>query len=523
MKVRRLRLSRPVLLGSALALIVLLGAGAFMAGRAADAAEPVRADRFSASDVRILASAAESCPALTPARLAGQVMATPAGAPLLTPQQFRENVPWDGAQQGDREAAVTALAHLMCRFAGQARTVGIGEDPWRVALAAHRLGPDQVIKSGAVPGDAKEYVDTVERYAAWYALQPEFGGGVAAPSPTAGYPAVTTAIPVPDAYVGEVVAAGRVCAEMPPALVAAQIMATSGFDAGKLGPAGEQGIAQFLPQVWTANVKAAASRTPWQPEVAIPALGRTMCKLIKRSGGQYAAALAAFTRGSATAAVTALAETITKAQAEYAKDTRLGVVKAPAPATSKPPKPGSAAPTTPAPAPTDQPAIKAADASGGDYGPYFIVNLATEMCVDLPGTGPGPRDGPVTQFTCVKSGDDNQEWTFEPRAVDGQGNQLYWIRNADDGFCIDPPGVEGVASGTALNETGCFDDDNQYFRLESKRSAGGLVYYWLRNTVTDMCVDVPGAGDGGPDVQLTVVPCLANDDHDWALVERSKW
>jgi hypothetical protein len=299
-------------------------------------------------------------------------------------------------------------------------------------------------------------------------------------------------------------------------------MVTSGFDPGKLGAAGEQGIAQFLPGVWTDHVNEAATRSPWDPLVAIPALGLTMCALIKQAGGQYAPALAAFARGNQAAPVTTLADAVTKAQAEYAKDTRL---QAPKPAPSATPKPGR---SKPAPKPTkaarkNQPAVKAADSSGQPYGPYFILDLATKECIDLPGSGPGPRDGPVNQFPCTKTGDDNQEWSFEPRTVDGNGNQLYWIRNTDDGFCIDVPGQGPVPSSTLLDETGCFDQDNQNFRLEPKVTKGGFTYYWLRNTVADMCIDVDGPGTGGPSARLTLVPCMSNDDHEWALVEKSEW
>lgn len=532
-------LRRPVFLGSALALIVLLGGGAFAARQAANAAEPLEGGQVSAADVRILVSAARSCPSLTPARLAGQVMAasgfgsTPVegmrdngatGVAALTPQQWQQNIPWEGAQPTDREAAVTALAHLTCVLTGQARALNLEEDPWKLALAAQRIGLNEVIKAGGL-GAAQDHVDTVERYATWYAMQPEFGAGVAVPASTAGYTVASGIVPVPDAYVAAVVSAGKVCAEVPPALIAAQLMAASGFDEGKLGPAGEQGIAQFLPRVWAENVKA-ANRSPWQPVVAVQVLGRTMCKLVKKSGGQYAPALAAFTRGSDATAVTALAETITKAQAEYAKDTRLQLAQ-PKPGASAPlaaPKPSkSAKPKATEKGRTNQPAIKAADSKGSDYGPYFILNLATKMCVDIGGYGDGVAEGPVNQFPCAKTTEDNQEWVFWPRGTDGEGYQLYLIKNIDGGLCIDPPGGEGVEKSAPLYQFACLDNDNQYFRLEPRKTVGGFVYYWIRNTVTDSCIDLNGNGVAGADARLRLVPCLANDDHDWALVEKSEW
>lgn len=538
-RVPRPRPARPVALGVVLALAILSGAGGLVARRAASAAEPLEGDRIPASDVRTLVSAASSCPALTPARLAGQIMVASGfgnqpvpemrengavGVAALTPAQWQDNVPWPGAQPTDRRAAITALARLMCRLVGQARAVHLDEDPWRIALAAYRRDMRQVIMAGGVPGDVQDYVNTVERYASWYALQPAFASGPTSSAPAATPSPAGAVVPVPTPYVKAVVAAGKICADMPPARVAAQIMVTSGFDPDRLGPAGEQGIAQFTPAVWSAHATSAATKSPWDPAVAIPELGRTMCKLIKQAGGQYGPALAAFARGDEAAPVAALAEAVTRAEAEYSKDPRLQAPVLTPPTTS----PSSSSPksrqTTSKPKTRDnQPAIKGADRSADRYGPYFIVNLVTKMCVDVPGHGAGDRDGPVNQFPCAKNIEDNQEWWFEPRAVDGAGNQLYWIRNIDDKFCIDPPGLEAVAAGTGLNETGCFDRDNQYFRLEPKKSSKGLQYYWLRNTASNMCLDVPGRGDGGRDARLALAPCQANDDHEWALVEKSEW
>ena len=68
------RPSRPVLLGSVLSLVVLTGISSFVTRQAANATAPLAANQVSAADVRILVRAASACPALTPARLAGQVM-----------------------------------------------------------------------------------------------------------------------------------------------------------------------------------------------------------------------------------------------------------------------------------------------------------------------------------------------------------------------------------------------------------------------------------------------------------------
>jgi hypothetical protein len=170
----------------------------------------------------------------------------------------------------------------------------------------------------------------------------------------------------------------------------------------------------------------------------------------------------------------------------------------------------------------DQPPINSADKA--IYGPYFIYNYATKLCADLPGSGAAADDAFMDQDTCVKTGTDNQEFAFLPHGTDSKGNQQYWIKNTASGYCLDVPGLSTVASGTAVQQNDCLDNDNQYFRLEPRFAAGGFQYYWLHNTVADdMCLDVLGVGDTKPTLGLAIVPCLANDDHEWALVEKSQW
>lgn len=181
---------------------------------------------------------------------------------------------------------------------------------------------------------------------------------------------------------------------------------------------------------------------------------------------------------------------------------------------------------TPTPTPDNQPPVKAADPAPDNryYGPYFLYNRITKKCADLPGREGGQEDGPVNQSTCEEDGPDNQEWWLYAGGKDAAGNQLYWIQNADDKLCIDPPGKTTVQPRTELNEAICADGDNQYFRLELRKTLHNIRYYWLRNTVADdMCLDVSGDNDGGVDTRLALFPCRATHDHEWALIEKSKW
>lgn len=556
--------SRKLVAVTALGLAALITLAASARPDSAYAVPALPGAEVSDADLRILTEAAESCPALTPARLAGQVMAASQfsgdpvkavsavggrGAAGLTPQTWRKWAPWRDAKQTDAKASIVALAHGMCDLVGQLRVVKLTGDQWRLALAAHRVGMAPVIQAATVPAGAREYVDTVERYAVWYALQPKFGGsGDPAPVRTPAEPQVVDvpALPVPDQYLAAVVAAGRTCKAVPPSRVAAQIMASSAFDAQKLGPDGQQGIAQFLPQVWVTYVPQ-TSATPWSPEAAVRALGTTMCALVKQYAKQgkdaYPVALAAFQRGDASIrgkadvadseSLTALATQVQRYQAEYAKDARLVVPAAskpstkptPTPTGTRPAKPKPTKPAAPGTGRSNQPPIKAADGDGSGrvYGRYYIRNAATEMCVDIPGFVAGPRDGRVNQAPCRPDIEDNQEFSFVPVSVDGDGYQLYRIRNIDSGYCLDLPGFGANPNGTPISETGCFDGDNQDWRLEKSIKVGEIQHYWIRNTASGFCLDVPGAANAPRDYQLQISPCQKKDDHDWSLMLQTEF
>jgi hypothetical protein len=133
----------------------------------------------------VIADAAKSCPALTAARLAGQLMsasgfdeyATSAipgggsGIAGLTDDEWARWIPDPGAARGDNAANVVALAHEMCDFVSQVRAAGFSGDGWRLALASYRVGLAEVRAAGGVPSGAAAYVDQVVAYAQWYETQ----------------------------------------------------------------------------------------------------------------------------------------------------------------------------------------------------------------------------------------------------------------------------------------------------------------------------------------------------------------
>jgi hypothetical protein len=142
-----------------------------------------------------LVRAAESCPALTPARLAGQVMEQSKfdpkavrGVADLSDQDWETWKPWRGADRFYAGASILALAHLTCDLVGRVRSGGLTGDLWLPAVAAYHSGVRAVTAAKGVPGGAKAYVERVEGYAKWYALHERFGGDDATtapkPSPT---------------------------------------------------------------------------------------------------------------------------------------------------------------------------------------------------------------------------------------------------------------------------------------------------------------------------------------------------
>ncbi|MEV4757850.1 hypothetical protein AB0J86_22420 [Micromonospora sp. NPDC049559] len=381
------RLDSPFRRWVAIGILLVLMGGAGVAASAgfgtATAEETELAGRpVPAGQVEAIAAAAHACPVLTPARLAGQLMAASGfdanaktanggtGIAGLTEAAWEEWKPRTTSARTDPAANVAALAHLTCDLVGQVRRAGIGGDPWRLALGAYHSGVEAVRAAKGIPPAANGYVDRVSGYAAWYAHRS--GTGTKPGGPTGPIGAVpgagTDAKPVPDTYLAAVLAAGRACSGLTPARVAAQLMAASGFNPNLLGSHSTQGIAQFSPQVWARYAPSPTSTSPWDPSVAIPTLGLTMCALFDELGGlgkdSYPLALAAFRVGPDAvrqsgglpddADVRAYVNLVMGYVGYYQQDPRLG---------GKPAAGGK--PATATPSPGGQPATAAPPAGGG--------------------------------------------------------------------------------------------------------------------------------------------------------------
>ncbi|MFK0116760.1 NlpC/P60 family protein [Streptomyces sp. NPDC090994] len=87
---------------------------------------------------------------------------------------------------------------------------------------------------------------------------------------------------VPAAYEALVAKAGRSCAAINPALLAAQLYQESGFDPKAQSPAAAQGIAQFIPGTWATHGvdgDGDGDRDVWDPADAIPSAAAYDCSL----------------------------------------------------------------------------------------------------------------------------------------------------------------------------------------------------------------------------------------------------
>ncbi len=141
--------------------------------------------------------AGTACPALSPARVAAQVMAESGFSPTatngrggrglagLTVDQWNTWKPWPTATRTDPRASLLALAHLTCDLIGHMRVDKVSGDPWELALGALYSGTDAVARAHEVPAAARTYVSAVVAYAGFYEQDSGLSLAPASPSPSA--------------------------------------------------------------------------------------------------------------------------------------------------------------------------------------------------------------------------------------------------------------------------------------------------------------------------------------------------
>lgn len=113
-------------------------------------------------------------------------------------------------------------------------------------------------------------------------------------SSTAGPSGAAGGVPaeVPEEYRAAVAKAGAQCpADVPTAVIAAQLKAESGWDPNVTSSVGAQGIAQFMPDTWAeqgVDGDGDGKADPWDPDDAIASQAHFMCSLADQLRGPLA-------------------------------------------------------------------------------------------------------------------------------------------------------------------------------------------------------------------------------------------
>ncbi|GAA0587288.1 hypothetical protein GCM10010172_85500 [Paractinoplanes ferrugineus] len=392
-------------------------------------------------DVPALVAAALSCPALTPPKVAAQVMAATAfgsdgantGLAGMNDATWSKWRPSSGAARTDRQASVLAMAHRTCEIVGQLRAAKVDGDLWAAAVATDKAGLDAVLKAKGIPKSAEAYVDKVTAYANWYADQPVFSVK-ATTAEVAASP--EQPMEAPDELVPSINAAGRICPTLTPARIAAQLRAVSGFNASLRSSTGRAGIAQFTDDMWE-RYQPGAKASRWDPKDAILAMGTAMCDMSQQFAGlsgadPYTLALGAYQWGADVirqadglprANVPQLADQVSRYVPQYEKDTRLTAAKPKPPVSSAPASkpastPPTSTPTTAAPTTTAATPPKPTGVAFDPNARYQIRNAWAGAVVELPGKELNNPDGTRVQLYNNLLQDD-QYWRFQKAPADG--------------------------------------------------------------------------------------------------------
>ncbi|WP_413102861.1 RICIN domain-containing protein [Streptomyces sp. Inha503] len=182
----------------------------------------------------------------------------------------------------------------------------------------------------------------------------------------------------------------------------------------------------------------------------------------------------------------------------------------PSPSSSRSSSPSpSASPSAP-PKPTDAP--KAAVDPRTYKGGMLIKNKKYGLCVDLPGSGKSAPDTEVKDATCKS--DDNQGWVLNVVSQGGGRADQYLIRNTKSDLCLDLPGNGSASEGAQMGMSNCNNSkekDNQLWWL-GKRSDDS---YRLRNQKSRLCLTTEKSANS----KVTISKCGEAEDQEWSFVE----
>jgi hypothetical protein len=322
------------------------------------------------------------------------------------------------------------------------------------------------------------------------------------------------AVPIPDAFLPAIVSAGTRCPVITPARIAAQLMASSGFNASLVGPSGTQGIAQFRPDIWARFSTPAASA--WQPLNSIAVLGQAMCTLVSEAADSgddpYRVALAQFRAGTAQASHTGATlaaaadyvDMVVDYITVYEGDPRLSSQSTTSPASPTPARtpprtsdpgampgatPGAISSTPVPPAITPKPTASTTQPPTPPAAVAIVGYVG--KCIDV--TDRASVDGtPLQMWTCNAAS--NQKWTF---MADGTVRSL--------GKCMDVA-WGSPDNGTTIQLANCSGNPAQRFTLNT---AGDLV-----SLLVHKCVDVRDRSTANG-ARLQIWECAGTANQKW--------
>lgn len=115
-----------------------------------------------------------------------------------------------------------------------------------------------------------------------------------------------------------------------------------------------------------------------------------------------------------------------------------------------------------------------------------LANKSTEMCADLPGIDGHPEgDGPIGQYPCDASDNDNQVWnvSVSHAGAGPDSTDLVMIANVKDNLCFDLPGFGGKPVDTHVQEHACNGSmqDNQQWRFEAMPDGSNRIHNYASN------------------------------------------
>ena len=162
-------------------LVVAVGVSAGLAGSPGSVGPTAAPPDY----VGAIIDAATACPALQPARLAGQIMEESGfnpdavngrggrGLSGLSDEVWAAWRPNEQAARLDPVANIRALAYRTCDLVGQVRVSSVDGDPWELALGAAFADVATVKAAGGVPIEARDYVERILHYTAEYEQFPD--------------------------------------------------------------------------------------------------------------------------------------------------------------------------------------------------------------------------------------------------------------------------------------------------------------------------------------------------------------